>query len=106
MWMGDWNETEKDRAVAMLRKYGASVTTDTDPRATTRFSSDKKIDYYVTTDVNSTGPMRRKADKISDHMIIKTPLTHREEISRLHSDPGTCPELAQSWYDADERMDG
>ena len=70
---GGWNETEEDRAVAVLCRYGASVTTDTDPGATTRFSSDKKIDYYVTNDINSTSLMRRKGDKISDHMIIELP---------------------------------
>ena len=94
MWMGDWNETEKDRAVAVLRKYGASVTTDTDPRATTRFSSDKKIDYYVTTDVNSTGPMRRKADKISDHMIIKLPW----RTEKKYQDCTVTLELVPNWH--------
>ena len=31
MWMGDLSETEEDRAVAVLRSYGASVTEDSAP---------------------------------------------------------------------------
>ena len=115
MWMGDWNETEEDRAVAVLRKYGASVTTDTDPGATTRFSSDKKFDYYVTNDINSTGPMRRKADKISDHMIIELPWQTEkkyqdctvtlEPVPKWHN-PGMTPTsewrmlISNTWIDS------
>ena len=94
MWMGDWNETEEDSAVAVLRRCGSRVTTDTDPGATTRFSSDKKIDNYVTNDVNSTGPMRRKADKISDHMIIEL-LWHTE---KKYQDCTVTLEPVPNWH--------
>ena len=93
---------------------GASVTTDTDP-AITRFSSDKKIDYYVTNDVSSTGSMRRKADKISDHMIIELPWRTEkkyqdctvtlEPVPKWHN-PGMMPTsewrmmISNTWIDS------
>ena len=96
LWARDFNEEPGDMMSHTLEQFEAGTLDDDNPEASTRFSNNRRLDFFLSNCQQEFGKSRRKYEKLSDHMITEV----KWKNGKTHKQPKNTLEPGLSWSNA------